>query len=146
MSGEALTAGFSATRQFSLEIVEVHYEGINAFAGQGKQEVGAVQTSNSRRFFLRNLCSRVPVDGRGKSQLATELLRRASQRREYVFWKLQSLGGHGSEPTPTGRHLCPKEDVRPVGWQNGDLPKPDWRTARSLRPRRAKRSTLDNVR
>jgi hypothetical protein len=34
MSGEALTAGGSATLQLALQVVEVHHEGIYAFAGQ----------------------------------------------------------------------------------------------------------------
>jgi len=45
MSGDALTAGGSATGELSLQIVEVHDKGIDPFPGQSHQEVGAVEAA-----------------------------------------------------------------------------------------------------
>ncbi len=46
MSGEALTAGLSATLQLVLQVVEVHDEGIDAFPRQRHQEVGSIRARN----------------------------------------------------------------------------------------------------
>jgi hypothetical protein len=50
--GEALTAGRSATLQFSLQIVEVHHEGVDALASEGHQEIGAVEAGDASSLLV----------------------------------------------------------------------------------------------
>ncbi len=94
MSGEALTAGRSATLQLVLQVVEVYDEGIDAFPRQRHQEVGSIQARNLGSFFLGDLATLIPVDRRRKPQLAAKFGRRAAEGRKHVFWEFKDKRCH----------------------------------------------------
>lgn len=79
-SSTGLAAGTSGTGQLSLEVSEIHGEGVHPFTGQGEEKISAVEARDLGRFLLRNLTAGVPMDGSRKAQLASELARRAAKR------------------------------------------------------------------
>src|SRR5580693_272678 len=82
MSGEALTAGRSATTELALQIVEVDRNDVHTFARQSHQEVSPVEPGDLGGFLLGDLASLVPMDRGCQPEFAAELLGRAPQCRE----------------------------------------------------------------
>ena len=62
ISGEAFTAGRSATLKLPFQIVEVHDKSVRPLTGQRSEKVSPVHTPRYGSLFLGDLSSLVPVD------------------------------------------------------------------------------------
>lgn len=94
MSGEALTAGRSATFQFLCKVGKVNHECILAFTRQRQQKISAIKPGQLCGFFLRNFAALIPVNSRSQAQSAGEFLWRTAQGREDIFIKRQGDFSH----------------------------------------------------
>lgn len=89
MIGDAFATAGSATPELSLQILFVHRENIDAFSRKRRQKICPIESGNLGRLLLGDLTTLVPVDRRGESHLSNELVRRAPQRREDLFGKIE---------------------------------------------------------
>jgi hypothetical protein len=91
--------------------LEIHREGVYASSGQSHHEVRPVEPRGLGGHLLRELIALVPVDGRGQSELSTELLRGATERREDRGGQVEGKYRHRRAPSRKQGTPLPINDI-----------------------------------
>ena len=100
MIGEALTTRRKSTLNLRLEFLWAGLDRIDTGTRQGQDETSSIQPRNLCTLSLRDLTAAVPVDRRGKPQVARKLLGR--RRGGHNFrWQLDCDRGQ-RELSPSG--------------------------------------------